>query len=89
MKIREDRYITAMELRNLCVRNNWYTCGDNEEYAKLFQMADKENLTTDDLVALAKDIKEHSNTYDEVPEICFQLADIAVSVFWDEDEENR
>lgn len=23
-------------LRNLCIKNNWFTCGTNEQYEKLF-----------------------------------------------------
>lgn len=28
------------ELRNLCIRKNWFTCGNCEQYAKLFTMND-------------------------------------------------
>ncbi len=26
------------DLRNLCIRNNWFTCGSNRQYDKLFEM---------------------------------------------------
>lgn len=27
---------TTAELRQLCIKNNWFTCGTNEQYDKLF-----------------------------------------------------
>lgn len=27
---------TAPALRQLCIKNNWFTCGSNEQYEKLF-----------------------------------------------------
>lgn len=27
---------TASALRQLCIKNNWFTCGSNEQYEKLF-----------------------------------------------------
>ena len=27
---------TAWELRDLCIKNNWFTCGSIEQYEKLF-----------------------------------------------------
>lgn len=29
--------LTAEELRALCIKNKWFTCGDNEQYSKLFR----------------------------------------------------
>ena len=31
--------IHAIDLRNFCVRHNLFTCGDNEEYSRLFKDA--------------------------------------------------
>lgn len=28
--------MTNQKLRELCIENNWFTSGDNEQYAKLF-----------------------------------------------------
>lgn len=25
------------DLRNLCIKNDWFTCGSNEQYEKLFE----------------------------------------------------
>ena len=45
---KEIRKISASSLRTLCIRQDWYTAGDNDEYGHLlFNLAgDKENLST-------------------------------------------
>lgn len=76
-KIRED------DLRNLCIAKRWYTRGDNTAYNHLLNdlAGDKENITTDDIVEIALDIMEHSNTDQELTSICFDVAGIAVAFF--------
>lgn len=83
---REVRRIFAKDLRELCIRNNWYTRGDCKAYSHLLnELAhEKENITTDDIVEIAQDILEHSNTDQELTSICFEVARIAVSFFEEE-----
>lgn len=57
---KEIRTLHSSDLRALCIRENWYTGGTNEEYYNLMQMTEKENITTDDIVEIATDIIEHS-----------------------------
>lgn len=80
---REVRRISADSLRTLCIARNWYTIGDNADYSHLlYDMADsKENVTTDDIVEIAQDIMEHSDTIQELTNICFDVARIAVTFF--------
>lgn len=80
---REVRKIREDDLRNLCVAKHWYTRGDNAAYNHLLSdLADrKENITTDDIVEIAMDILEHSNTDQELTSICFDVARIAVTFF--------
>ena len=59
---KEVRRLTSTDLRALCIREDWYTGGTNEEYYNLMQMTEKENITTDDIVEIATDIIEHSET---------------------------
>ncbi len=33
-----DRMLSAESVRVLCIRNNWFTGGTNEQYRKLFQL---------------------------------------------------
>lgn len=89
MKIKETRRIFAEDLRNLCIRNNWYTRGNSAEYNHLLlDLAEnKLNITTEDIVAIAEDIREHSADEEmedmELETICFEVARIAVTFFND------
>ena len=58
----EIRHLTAYDLRGLCIRQNWYTGGDNAEYEHLlYDLADsKPHLTTEDIIEIAEDIAAHS-----------------------------
>ena len=58
---KEIRTLSSMDLRALCISEDWYTGGTNEEYYNLMQMTEKENITTDDIVEIATDIIEHSD----------------------------
>ena len=79
---KETRHLSGSDLRSLCVKENLYTLGTNEEYFNLLETAEKtENITTDDLVELATDIKSHSETDAEITSIMFILAKACVSVF--------
>lgn len=64
-KIIECRYITPSDLRSLCIEENWYTKGDNEEYSHMLDMCrdgfDYATLTTDRIAEIAADIQKHSN----------------------------
>lgn len=59
---KEIRTLTAHSLRSLCIRQNWYTCGDNAEYERLlYDLADsKPHLATEDIIKIAEDINAHS-----------------------------
>lgn len=83
----EFRTISASRMRSLCIEWNWYTCGTNEEYEHLLLdlCEAKQNLTTEDIIEIAKDIMEHSdpNEMEEqtIASIAFEVARIAVSRF--------
>ena len=84
---KEIRKISASSLRQLCVENDWYTFGDNDEYRHLlFDLAgNKENLSTSDIIEIAADIMEHSDLDDDctIENIAFEVARIA-NVFFEE-----
>lgn len=75
MKFKEERKLSADIVRNLCIRYNWYTKGSCEEYSELLNSLDGKEMTTDELVKIAENIKEHSETEDGtgVEEILFEL----------------
>lgn len=82
-KYKEIRKISADSIRNLCVTKNWYTKGTNEDYRHLLVdlVDNKEDITTEDIVEIAQDIMEHSDTDQELTSICFDVARIAVTFF--------
>ena len=63
---KEIRTLTAYSLRALCIRQNWYTVGDNAEYEHLlYDLADsKPHLTTQDIIEIAEYIAAHSDLHD-------------------------
>lgn len=80
MKFKEIRSMPSTSLRSLCIKNHWYTCGNNEEYSRLFdRLTDccgyPENLTTEKLTEIAVDIWEHSEiTGYTIETVLFELA---------------
>lgn len=63
---KEIRTLTAYSLRSLCIRQNWYTGGENAEYEHLLYdlAANKPHLTTGDIIQIAEDIAAHSDLSD-------------------------
>ena len=73
--MKEVRIISMCDLRKACIKYDWYTCGDTDEYSYLLSYANMlENITTDELETIATDIKIHSNTEHEVKDIMFILS---------------
>lgn len=60
---KETRRLGASALRALCIRENWYTLGDNDEYEHLLLdlAGNKPHLATGDIIAIAEDIAVHSD----------------------------
>lgn len=87
MKFTETRTLTSSKLRLLCIKNDWYTCGDNDDYDRLFdRLTDccgcPEHMTTDKLVEIATDIWEHSEITDYTIEtVLFELARACFTYF--------
>lgn len=88
-KYTETRYLTTTDLRALCIENDWYTCGDNEEYCALFnRLYDGDgysvNLDTEKLAEIAQDIMDHSDiTEYTITTVMYVLAK-RCSVFFEE-----
>lgn len=87
MNYKEFRKIRGVKLRSLCIEKNWYTRGTNEEYGHLLcTLAGKDNLTTDDIVSIVKDIMLHSELDGETFEtVAYEVLRIADE--WIETEE--
>ena len=61
MKVKEIKRIDTDKLRHICINNNWYTCGSNADYMNMFKMCEKDNISTNQLYKIAKDIYEHTD----------------------------
>lgn len=66
-------------IRNLCIKENYYTCGTNSEYSNLLTYVDEHrDLDESSLDWIAKDILDHSNWFDETVEnIKFKILNTA------------
>lgn len=62
----EERILTVNNLHALCIDNGYFTCGNNDEYEKLFNMVYKKDsieyapMTTNRVEKIARYIAEHS-----------------------------
>lgn len=87
-----ERKWHASEVRGLCIRNNWYTCGTNDSYEAMLDMVrlSSKNPSDDMVIVIAENIAEHSdyerfcNRYgcdfnEFVDNIVFQLFDETIS----------
>lgn len=54
-------YWYAFKLRELCIRERWYTCGTNKEYEHLLNFVDTTPPTVENQYKVAQDILEHSD----------------------------
>jgi hypothetical protein len=78
----ETRRIYREDLRRLCIDQNWYTRGNNEEYSQMLDEADNcENVTTEVIVSLAENILRHSTTEQSIESICFDITKKCHSFF--------
>ena len=66
MKIVTKRIIGAEDLRQTCIKNKWYTRGDNQAYEKLLGMCQEPHteLTDELLTDIVLDIEAHSDLDD-------------------------
>jgi len=72
-----NRFWDHTTVRAACIKNDLYTCGDNEEYSAMFDLVDKTPPTTQGLYIIAKDIAEHSD-YQTITNVMFILEREAV-----------
>ena len=78
----EKRTMSTEDLRKLCIERNWYTCGNNEEYCALFEYVRTHDMTTENIVLVADNIKSHSDTEQEIESIASDLTRICNSFFY-------
>ena len=75
---KEIRRLSPSALRALCIRQEWYTRGNNDEYGHLLLdlAGSKPHLTTDDIIAIAEDIAAHSELQEgqTIEAVAFEVA---------------
>lgn len=86
MKIKERRILHASDLRTLCIRENWFTLGDNEAYDRMMTRTFCENLTTEIIEDIARDILGNSETDMDLPEIMYAVAAISHTTFAEDED---
>lgn len=63
ISFKERRILTQENLRKICIEYNFYTKGNNKDYANLMNFTKENvNLNTEEIVGIANDIKIHSET---------------------------
>jgi len=83
MLITEKRILPMDRLRSLCVDKQWYTRGTNADYAYILQYAENlKDVKTENIVHIAKDILDHSDTDYPIDAVCFEIAMVCYSHFY-------
>ncbi len=62
---KEIRKLLADDLRLLCIQEEWYLYGNNDEYNHLLYLTQKNHLTADDIAEIVLDIMAHSELNDD------------------------
>ena len=75
----ERQHLSFSDVRSVCIHENLYTLGTNEQYDAMFSMVTalypKSIITAADLYPIAADILEHSDTYMDVIEVMYCLGE--------------
>lgn len=74
----EFRYISSTKVRQVCIKYDWFTSGDNYAYNNLFELIGDisrkgHHVSVARLMNIAERIKENSDTKYSIPEIMFVL----------------
>lgn len=80
-KITSTRQWSADDVYIACVRNNLYTCGNNEEYDAMLNSISGLEPTPENIYQVAKDIYDHSKNQ-TITNIMFILEKVAVNTFY-------
>ena len=65
--------LRTADVRQFCINNQYYTCGDCRAYSNMFDMFYAKNVTPTLLRKVAQDIKDHSDTEDTADDIAYYL----------------
>ena len=79
--ITAERKWGSHDVMRVCRENNFYTCGDSEEYDNMLDMVDALEPTPENIYQVAKDIYEHSEDQ-TITNIMFAIEHDAVFTFF-------
>ena len=92
VKVTEEKHITAYDVRQLCIKHNYYTAGDCKDYSEMLDYVDENRHNANGVVIynIAQDIFKHSDTDKDLECIMFELGQI-VDTFYNVEgiEESR
>ena len=84
-RIRETKTLDAMDVRDYCIRNQYYTCGNNKDYSEMLEFAGKCTGKPEELYKLAVDILEHSDnqrfSVADIEDVMYGLSRLVVSLY--------
>lgn len=86
MKIRTNQTWSKGKIRGLCIKENWYTMGDNEEYMAMWDFVGSHKPTPNNVYKVALDIMKHSDVEqsDEYLEnIMFLISESCIMTFYE------
>ena len=85
--MKETRMLIGDEFKQLCIKNKWYTKGTKKDFTEMIKYAESRfNVSSDDIIFIAENIKQYSDTRLPVGVICTQIAKICHSLFLEGEE---
>lgn len=84
-KYREYRRIYGYKVRALCIQDNLYTEGSNEEYSHLLNTLCKDDVdqTLDSLGVIAEDLIKHSDLENLLNQFGCDEEELLQSIMWE------
>lgn len=85
-EIKITRKWSLKSVREACIKNNLYTCGDCEEYDHMLNWVERLYPSTENMYFIANDIVEHSEDQ-TISNVMFILEKDAINTFFEIDGE--
>ena len=63
---RDFEYALCSDLRNLCIQNDYFTCGTNRQYERMFNMAVMPEFTYRDIAMMIFTCSDKTDDQDEL-----------------------
>ena len=83
-EITESVKWSSRDIRNMCIKNNWYTAGDIKAYSRMLDLVEDNEPTKLNIWKVAQDILEHSSEDGlYVEAIMFAIANDVVKTFFE------